>query len=456
MKKWSIKKKIVFLYTFFFAVLIGLDFYFLSSSASKILADSANREITNATIEVSGMIQMEDDGVYLEGNDDGDDQEGIFNFYHDGVLFLVYQSNQVAFGTIPTDFDATDPIEMNTVKTQEYNGMTWLVYDVAIEHGYVLRGIYDLSPTATSVQQILLTAGILSPILIILASIGGYLIIKRSFKPIQVIYQTASAITEEEDYSKRIPTQISKDEVYELGMMMNQMLDRVEQSISREKQFSSNVSHELRTPLTVMQAQAEYLLEQTKEKKIQNEIKTIISQISFMENIVTQLLEITRSRNISDDEMDPVEIYELIKLTGESFTQELNNKHISFEVKEPKFSTVVKSNQTMMIRVFSNLIVNAIKYNKDHGSISIDFKKENQNLVVIISDTGIGISKEHLDKIFDPFYRADESRTQNDFSLGLGLAMVREVVRIHNGDIQVQSVENLGTTFRVYLPLIKQ
>jgi len=449
MKKWSIKQKIIILYTFLFTILIGLAFYFLKTASSQIINDQTNRVIINSTEEVAVTLQIEDDGIYVEDNDDDES----FHFYHDGVLFLVYYSNQVAYGPIPQNFDASNPIEINTIQSQEYNGVSWLIYDVALEDGYVLRGIYDIDIMSSSVQRIILIAGIFSPILIVFAAVGGYIIIKRSFRPIREIYQTASSIKDEEDYSKRVPINTAKDEVYELSLMVNQMLDRVEQSINREKQFSSNVSHELRTPLTVMKAQAEYMLVHTDNKTQQEEINTIMSQVSFMESIVTQLLEITRTKQLSSGDMESIDLFELIKLTGDSLAPILTEKNISLQVNRPEFKAIIHCNQTMMIRVFSNLIMNSIKYNKQHGSIQIDFKKENKNIITTLSDTGIGISKENLEKIFNPFYRENESRSQGDYSLGLGLALVKEVIHIHHGDISVQSLQNVGTTFTITLPL---
>jgi len=451
MKKFSIRNRIIFLYTFLFALLIAINFSILDASANKILIDQAERGVIAATEEIADSIQMEDDGVYIEGDDD----EETFHFYHDGVLFLVYSNNQVAYGYVPSDFDSTLSIQIETIQIQEYNGMTWVAYDVSIESGYVLRGIYDINVMADSLNQILIFAGISSVLIIILSALGGYWIIIRAFKPIQKIYKTAAAISEEEDYTKRIQTDFAKDEVHELAGMVNRMLDTVEQSISREKQFSSNVSHELRTPLTVMQAQAEYLLEKTANNDLKDEIKTIISQVAFMENIVTQLLEITRSKQISANEMEEIDLRELTLLTADSFSSQLEEKQIALTIKEPNFSVKTLGNQTMLIRVFSNLIVNAIKYNKPKGSIQISFAKDDNQIIVNVSDTGIGIAKDKLDKIFNPFYRADESRSQKDFSLGLGLALVREVVKIHGGDIKVNSIENEGTTFTINLPIMK-
>lgn len=449
MRRWSIKARIIFWYTFFFALLIGLDFYLLKTSATQILNEQANRQLLLAVDEIAPTLQIEDDGVYIENSDD----EGMFTFYHDGVYFLIYQNGQAVYGTPPSGFDATDTIQLNTSHTQNNNGLVWLVYDVPISGDYVVRGMYDMNIITNSFKQIILTAGLLSPIIILLSAIGGLIIITRSFKPIKYIYQTASDIKNEEDYSKRIPLNKSKDEVHELAEMVNQMLDKVEQSISREKQFSSNVSHELRTPLTVMQAQAEYMLDHAKTNDNKDEIKTIMSQISFMENIVTQLLEITRSKQISQSDMEVIDIYELIQLTIDSLSSQLEKKQINLTLEQPNFITNVRSNQTLMIRVFSNLITNAIKYNKDNGIIHISFSKKNKYLFVSVADKGIGIPEEHLEKIFDPFYRVDESRTQQDFSLGLGLPMVREVLRIHGGDVSVESVEGIGTTFQVELPL---
>lgn len=451
MKRWSIKFKIIFLYTLFFALLITLEFYLLRTSANQILNSQAEQDIVNSANAVANSIQIEDDGVYIETLD----EEEHFNYYHDGVIYMFYEGNQVVFGQAPSNFDETTAIHLNTVKTQDLNGMSWLVYDLSVEKGYTMRAIYDLTPISSSTQQVFLITEILSPILVLISAVGVYIIIRRSFKPIRDIYQTASEIKEKEDYSKRIKTSNSKDEVHRLAEMVNLMLDHVEQSMNREKQFSSNVSHELRTPLTVMQAQAEYLLEQTKDETKKTEIKTIIHQIAFMENIVTQLLEITRTRQISKEEMDIIDLHELIKLTGESLTPKLEEKNISFTINAPIFSTKIYCNQTMMIRAFTNLITNAIKYNKENGTIMIRFKKENNQLITMISDTGVGIAKDKLEQIFNPFYRVDESRNQNNESIGLGLSLVREVILLHNGEIQVESIEGVGTTFFIHLPLNK-
>jgi hypothetical protein len=452
MKKWSIKKKIIIINTFFFAILLGINLYILKTASSQILSDQTSREIIDATLEIANEIKIEDDQVYLEESEDDE----VFRYYHDGVVFLVYESSSVAFGPVPTNFNPNIPIEINTIQTQETSGITWLVYDVDLENGYILRGIYDINPMADSVRNVIIFATIFSPIIILLSALGGYLIIKRSFKPIKDIYSTASIIKNEEDYSKRIPTHFAKDEVYELADMVNQMLDQVEQSINREKQFSSNVSHELRTPLTVMKAHAEYLLIKEKDKSVKSDIVTIMSQISLMENIVNQLLELTRTRHLSRSELDSIELYELVKLTSESFTQKLEDNHISLEIIPPNFDTSVVCNQTMMIRAFSNLINNAIKYNRPNGSIKIMFNKTANTIITTIADTGLGIEKEKIAKIFDPFYRASESRTQDDASLGLGLALVKEIIQIHDGVIQVQSVENIGTSFFISLPINNQ
>ncbi len=451
MKKLSIKKKIIILYTFLIALLIGIDFYILDTTASKILIDQAERGVITATDEIAALIKMEDDGPYLESGDD----EGAFHFYHDGVIFLIYSGQNISYGSTPTNFDSTLSISLGEIQIQEHNGMTWVVYDVSMSGGYVLRGIYDIQVMADSLNRIILFAGISSLVVILLTAIGGFLIIERAFRPIKKIYKTAAAIEQKEDYSKRIETNFAKDEIYELAEMVNQMLDKVEKSISREKQFSSNVSHELRTPLTVMQAQAEYLLEKAENITVKEEIKSIIAQVSFMENIVTQLLEITRSRQIADSEMDILNLSEIVEYTAESYSGMVEEKKIKINVEKPKFSTNTVGNQTLLIRVFSNLITNAIKYNKVDGTINISFSEELDNILVNIKDTGIGIPKAKIDMIFNPFYRADESRTPNDYSLGLGLALAKEVVKIHGGDITVTSEESVGTTFVVSLLKVK-
>lgn len=448
MKKISIKIKIILLYTILFGLLLGIDLFVLRTIGFKTVTDQAKTDIVLFTNEVSGQLQIEDDAIYFE------DDDTLFNYYHDGVLFLVYNSNQtLSYGNVPAGFDSSLPIELDTVQSYESGTVHWLVYDTLTNRGYTLRGMYNISNLDASISSTLLVASILSPIFILLAAVGGYLIIKRSFRPIEKIYATANAIQENQDFTKRINIGPGKDEVHELANMVNQMLESMENSLDREKQFSSNVSHELRTPLTVLKAESEYLYELVKTESLKKEVSSMMSQIDFMEHIVTELLQFTRNKKWTETEMDEIDIYDLVELTTESYKSKCDENHISLKVTKPSRPVMIMCHQTMMIRAISNLVSNAIKYNKPNGSINIYFEVTSSDVKIHIEDTGKGIAKEHLKLIFNPFYRGDEARSHNnDLSLGLGLAMVKEIIEMHQGHIEVESLLGQGTQFTLMLP----
>jgi signal transduction histidine kinase len=146
-----------------------------------------------------------------------------------------------------------------------------------------------------------------------------------------------------------------------------------------------------------------------------------------------------------------VNLSDLIVLSAESLREKMEEKHIALTIHVPSEPIVTKVHQTFMIRALSNLIMNAIKYNRPQGSIHIDLEPHDGWVTLRIRDTGIGMSEDETRHIFDVFYRADESRTQSD-SLGLGLTMVQEIIRLHEGTIEVHSVMGEGTTFVIQLP----
>jgi len=449
MKRVSIKIKIILLYTILFALLLAIDFVVLRTVGFRTVKTKAEADIVLFTNEVSLQLQIEDDGVYFE------DDDARFTYYHDGVQFIIYNSSQsVTYGTTPSGFNSSLPVLLNQVQSVEMNGVHWLVYDTITDRGYTLRGMYNINSLDESISSTLLVAGILSPIFVLLAAIGGYLIIKKAFRPIQEIYATANVIKEHEDFSKRVMINPGKDEVHELAFMVNQMLESMESSLTREKQFSSNVSHELRTPLTVLKAESEYLYELVKTEQLKQEVSSMMKQIDFMEHIVTELLQFTRNKKWQESEMDEIDIYDLVQLTTESFKSRCEENHITLNITPPQQPLIIKCHQTMMIRAISNMISNAIKYNKPNGTISIHFEVDNKSVKIHIDDTGKGIAKEHLKMIFNPFYRGDESRTHNeDLSLGLGLAMVKEIIETNQGHIEVESILGLGTKFTISLPI---
>jgi signal transduction histidine kinase len=448
MIKRSIKAKILLFYTVFFGILIALNILFIVSLSESSLVNEATQKIVEITQHAAYDIEIEDDGIKMDADEDD------FEFYEDGVLFLIYDEQTIVYGNPPALFDTTLPFTFSEPLREHNDQIDWLYYDIALDSQYVVRGLYNITNIDRSVTQVINTLLILSPILVLFSLGGGYLIIRRNFKPLKSIYHTAEDIEQSKDFSKRVEgVSNPKDEFGKLTKMINQMLDQIEISINREKSFSSNVSHELRTPLAVMRAQLELTLEKAGKSPLTSDLNVLMQQLFHLESIVTQLLELARMRVLTKDDLEPIDLYDTALYVGESMSHMMTKKNLTFFVIKPDFDPIISANQVMMVRLFTNLIQNAIKYNVEQGRIEILFTKTANEIHIDVKDTGIGIEETHLNDVFNPFYQVDSSRFNVDKSIGLGLSFVKEIVLLHQGSVSVKSIKGQGTTFHLIFPL---
>ena len=285
------------------------------------------------------------------------------------------------------------------------------------------------------------------------SGITGFLIIRNSLKPINFIKNTALKIHAGNDLTKRINLGEGKNEVYTLANTFDGMFDKLQNSFDSEVQFTSDVSHELRTPISVIKSQAEY--GKTNIVSI-NEAKDILNIIydesQKMSNLVSQLLTLARmDKGYHKLNLENINLTELIEIVAESqkFNAEQKNITITYDLKEDIFADV---DEHMIMRVFINLISNAISYGKENGfiHITLQLSEDKKFILIEIKDNGIGISKENINKIWDRFFQVESSRTGDNS--GLGLPMVRGIVEAHNGEITVESKLDIGSTFKIKLP----
>lgn len=247
---------------------------------------------------------------------------------------------------------------------------------------------------------------------------------------------------------------ISTDQMYELGINMILVISDITEeknAIKYKNQFFADASHELKTPLTAITGYSEMLsISMNNEKTIKKcsdeisknalRMKTLIEEMLQLSKMEGEKIEIDKEtislRNIMDSVVDDL-----------SVIAKKNNVSISIEGDE-----IITANKKLIINLMKNLLSNAIKYNKIDGKVKVQFYKEDGQVIFDISDTGIGIEKENLPKIFDRFYRVEESRTtinQVESSTGLGLAIVQRIVDLHDAKIEVKSVFGEGTEFKI-------
>lgn len=274
-----------------------------------------------------------------------------------------------------------------------------------------------------------------------LGSIITYLILSKFLNPLTKMANIIENINHN-NLDEEIVLPKSKDEIYKLSKSFNDMLLRIKKSFEMEKNFSASASHELKTPLSIMKSSIQVLKlsDNPTIEEYEENIEVIEENIEKLIDIVNSLLLLTSSDTGLFEKINIKDVTDKIIL---DYKNDLNSKNIN--IVNNIQGCNINSNKSLINCVFENIISNAIKYNKPYGRIDIDFKDEKDYIKFIIKDTGIGISKDNLQNIFNPFFREDISRSKDINGNGLGLSLVKNILEKINGNILIESEKNLGT-----------
>ena len=240
-------------------------------------------------------------------------------------------------------------------------------------------------------------------------------------------------------------------ELNQLSVSYNKMLERLSEAFKLQRQFTANAAHELRTPLAVMQIQID-LYNSSKhpnnDTSAQQTISMITEQTERLIKMVRTLLDMSELQTIARDEEIAISaLVEEVLADVEPLAQEKGINLI-----EKCDNVLLMGSDILIYRLVYNLVENAIKYNFSGGTVTVNATQQNSQLHLTVEDTGNGIPEELKERIFEPFFRLDKSRSRELGGVGLGLALVREIVRVHNGSILVKNNANSGTTFEVIFP----
>ena len=288
----------------------------------------------------------------------------------------------------------------------------------------------------------------------ILAFIGGvvtYFISGHALRPIREFSDKIEEVQAQNLAASRIEENKVK-ELNQLSVSYNKMLERLSDAFEIQRQFTANAAHELRTPLSLMQVQLD-LYNSTRhpdnDADTLQTIKMVTEQNGRLSKMVKTLLDMSELQTVGQDDkimvdalvdevladLDPLAQEKNIKLTGKC-----------------KNITMVGSD-ILIYRLVYNLVENAIKYNHSGGQVTVTAYRKEKHVYLSVEDTGNGIPEELRERVFEPFFRVDKSRSRELGGVGLGLALVREIVRVHDGSITVRSNPSGGTVFDVILPL---
>lgn len=450
MKQLTIKKKITLWYTGIIAVVLGTILVLVLLFVDKVGISATEEEISAAVTGFSSNINFQDDSFYLDGDTE---------FYDDGIMFCIYDKNgRLLYGTIPTQFPEETILKSNTPRMITGSNRKWMIYDSVYTYGddeeMWVRGITSVHSIELFMQTSEKMLLIVFPLLIILIGAIGYFMIKRALRQVDLICDEVENISNGKDLSKRLSLPKAKDELYELSEKFNEMFERLEFSFEKERQFTSDVSHELRTPVAVIISQCEYLLEnENLSAEDKEEIAVILRQAKRMSKLTSEMLMIARNEQGEQHLMEKLDFGLLSELVIEELQTKAQEKNIEITLQKQD-DLFMNGDQTLILRMMMNLITNAINYGKTNRHIHVILKVENDQIVGEVKDDGIGISEEHLDRIWERFYRIDKSRSRENGGTGLGLSMVRWIVNLHNGTIHVESIEGIGTSFIFRFPKI--
>lgn len=275
---------------------------------------------------------------------------------------------------------------------------------------------------------------------------------RKLLSPIKVMTKTVKEISVNV-LDKRIDVSGSKDELKDLAKTFNEMLDRIQKSVEQQNQFVSDASHELRTPIAVIQGYADLLDRWGKDdpQVLRESISAIKSEGESMRSLVEKLLFLARGdKNTQRVEKSEFMLSEVINEILKE-TRIIDKSHSVLNDQNEDF--IIHADQKLIKEAIRIFMDNSIKFTPAGGTIKLNLYRKNKRAVIIIEDTGIGISQEDLPHIFNRFYRADKSRAKASGGTGLGLAIGKWIIDNHCGKINVWSELNTGTVVRIELPL---
>lgn len=287
-------------------------------------------------------------------------------------------------------------------------------------------------------------------ITVLLALLGGvvtYFISGHALRPIREFSDKIEEVQAQNLSDSRIEENNVK-ELNQLGISYNKMLERLSDAFEIQRQFTANAAHELRTPLALMQVQLDLYNSAShpgNDADTLQTIKMVTEQNDKLNRMVKTLLDMSELQTVGrDDKIILDAIVEEVLADLEPLAVEKNIKLIG----KCEDATMIGSD-ILIYRLVYNLVENAIKYNHPLGQVTVTAYQRNKHVYVSVEDTGSGIPKELRERVFEPFFRVDKSRSRELGGVGLGLALVREIVRVHDGSICIKSGKTGGTIFEV-------
>ena len=343
--------------------------------------------------------------------------------------------------------------------------LTWLVYRSTSEllelaaANAINQGALSIVLDVDAIERSILfdALGILL-VVIVAGSCVAYFLIGHYTKPVQQLSAHMKEISPN-TLSDSVAIEGGGEEIQELVKSFNQMTEQLDEAFAMQRRFSASAAHELRTPIAVLRTKLDVFKKKKREQREYDElVDTMETYIDRLSSIITDLLEFAETSELGETEN--VSLDAVITTVVDDLESVAQNNMVNMQIDvQPKVQSeaqnfIVKGNTNLLYRALYNLVENAIRYNNEEGSVNITLETRGQEGVIIIADTGVGIAPEQRELVFEPFYRVNKSRSREFGGAGIGLSLVKTILKRHGAFITVSENNPQGSVFTIRIPLV--
>ena len=372
-----------------------------------------------------------------------------------GKKLVGHEKEDVA-AAIRESWTTNSPIFISTRGLLHKNNLRVAAIPVHVNH--ITVAIAILAQTTNEVQSffklLYIIGGILGLLSMLISGLIGYRMARRSLKPINDITDAAQAVSNG-DLSRRLESSVHDEEIETLVESLNKMFESLEANFNSHKRFVSDTSHELRHPITILKGEIEVALLQDRSPE---EYKALLKQLfaisNRMQHIVNDMLTLAQAdAGTLEIPQDPVDLSLLLQEVGQDHLMLFSKRKIHLDIDAQEGLEII-GDQHRIERVFYNLLNNAFRYAPENSTVTLSAVANGEHAIIRVMDEGEGVAAKDIPHLFERFFRADDSRTnQQGEGAGLGLAICKHIVHAHHGKINVVLDERKGATFEVTLPL---
>lgn len=449
-----IKRKLILAYTVSFGLLISVFAFIIYEGIKHVQIERLDTRIKSYAMLLQDEIKDELTDGYL-------DLYNIRDIPKNGLkkisLEIIQNDGKVLLKDSIFNHVNISPrteLDKSTRKSFEFEGNHYRYFQTSKnddqKYGFTLAIIVSKDEEIEDLNELLFMFILIIPTSLIVTGIIAYLLSKTAFKPVAEMVKTAQNISAK-NLDEKINLPNTKDEIYELGFTLNEMIKRISGALKSQKQFIANASHEIRTPLTIMQTELELAHNKITDDELRNSVEIVLNEIDTLSKLTDSLLLLANIDSLKYPfNPEIVRLDELILECIQSLNKIAEQKNIRLN---PLLDEPIElfGDKEKLKRIFINLLDNAIKYSFEKSVVGVEVLKVDNNVEIKIKNNGHGIPENEIPKIFQRFYRSSEVRSKVKGS-GLGLSIVKELILMHGGSIKVDSVLNKETIFSVILP----